>query len=99
MSGRRRLREHVKGTSNPFSTHIRKIAKALESDDDEHITYIEAFLKAFPPSTSRGFIEENSDLIKRLNLLDLVLDKILPATFADSFLSMIHMLIQIGMYL
>lgn len=94
MSGRRKLREHVK--SNPFSLHIRKIAKALEADDDEYITYIETFLKSFPPSTSRGSIEENGELIKRLNLLDLVLDKILPATFADAFLSMLHMLVQIG---
>lgn len=78
--------------------HIKLISESLKADDDEHISHLDDFLNLFPPSTSHENIASYADAFRKWEILELVLDKVLPATFATTFLSIIHLLVQLGKY-
>lgn len=79
-----------------FSTHIKRLVRALEKDDNIYIDYLTSFVEEYPPSTSYDIIKKNEDIIKSSKLLDLVIANVLPATFASLFLKTIKLLSYVG---
>lgn len=82
--------------TSSFSYHVKRLARALEKEDSIYIDYLTDFVEEFPPSTSYEIVKNNEEIIKSSKILDLVIDNVLPATFASLFLKTIKLLSYVG---
>jgi len=81
-----------------FPNSLRRLKKALESDDNDYVTQLENFTESFDPGKHASVINKNAQLIKKSKVLDLILDRVLPASFSELFLSSLRILAVLGTY-
>ena len=79
---------------------VKRISKALDADNDDAVTFLEHLVTTYPPGTpaATAAMAKAEKVIKETRLLDLVLEKVLPATFSFIFLSTLKLLSGLGMF-
>ena len=99
MSEAKKARDLNMAQSMSLVALVKRISKALDTDNDDAITFLEHLIQAYPPGTasSNAAISKADSVIKKARLLDLVLEKVLPATFSVVFLSTLKLLSGLGM--
>lgn len=80
-----------------FKASVNELCKILYDDSDDYVDYMEKFLEKYSFDKYKSFILEHQDILKEAPLLDLILDKVLPATFASIFMKAIHLYTLVGM--
>jgi chemotaxis methyl-accepting protein methylase len=87
--------------NNSFPQQLRKITKALEEDnDDEYLDYLETFTATYNPLDQKvsQIINKNSQFLIKAKFLELIMSRLLPATFSELFLAVLRILAVIGSY-
>jgi hypothetical protein len=100
MSDAKKARDLSMAQSMTLVALVKRISKALDTDNDDAITFLEHMVQAYPPGTpaATAAIAKAESIIKKARLLDLVLEKVLPATFSVVFLSTLKLLSGLGTF-
>lgn len=82
-----------------FKETTRRLKKLLETDNDDYVDALEKFISKYSCPEYKSFLKDNQIIIKDNRLLELVLETVLPATFANIFLNTLWLFSVVGKYL